>query len=221
MSNQSPNALHLLIEPSAVVPLSAVFSVQGLNVDVDKPKIKLTIARGNVFHPDSHIILDVSSLSSSSSSSSTTLDTIEFRIGEYNLFEECSIVTFHLHESSAPFLLMGSYNLVAARCRLETSSVGNGNIFQASCHIQIPTIKNGNIFSPLCSLSFKDEQPHNIQEMVFYAAMGVKSNLICKFREHRYGTKKNIAQVGLLLSTVKGIIQTHHPLMRATMSNQR
>jgi len=171
----------------------------------------VTIGRGNVFHPECHIILDASNLSPS------VLNTLDFRIGDNNIFEECSILTFHLNESTT--LLMGSYNLMATKSQVETSRVGNGNIFQPACHIQIPTIKNGNIFSPMCSLSIKEDA--NIQEMVFYVMRKTsQASPACKFRDHVHGTKKNIAENSTLLSAVKNIVQANHPIMMATPGNR-
>ena len=211
MSSQIPTSLHLVIEPNAIVPLSTAFSIRGLDPNTDpenKPQINFIIGRGNVFHPEAHIVLDASHVSSSA------LQTLEFRIGENNLFEECSTVTFHLNESNT--LLMGSYNLIAARSHLETSRIGNGNIFQPLCHIEISSIKNGNIFSPLCTLTMKNSD-QSIQETVFYVVRKAGDMLppSCQFREHKYGTKKNIAEVGLLLGVVKNIIQANHPIMMA------
>jgi hypothetical protein len=204
-----PTALHLVIEPNAVVPVSTVFSVRGLTLDneINHP-IHLIIGRGNVFHPGCHIVLDTSHLSNPISS------TLEFRIGDNNVWEECSTVVFILRESNNQ--LMGSYNQISSRCHLETSRVGNGNIFQPCCQIQIPTIQNGNIFSPLCIVSIKDTQ--NIHEMVFYVIQrNGDVSPSCYFREHQYGTRKNIAQVGLLLNVVKKIVEANHPILAITM----
>jgi len=222
--------LHLQIEPNAIVPVSTSITVQGISTD-SKSQIKLTITRGNVFHPETQIILNASRLQVN------PLDSIEFKIGEYNLFEECSKITFHLHESHTQ--LMGSYNLVGVKSQIETSYMGNANIFQASCQIHIPIMKHGNIFSPLCKLSIKGDEEEiimtnnsMIHELVFYLVESEqrknqnttipKDHIpTCHFREHKYGTKKNIAQVGVMINTVKSIIQSHHPLMPINISYLR
>ena len=179
--------LELIIDSSAFVTKTAQIKVlpkptpkdndsSAANDDdadtITTKNVQLTISHGNVFHPQSNLIIYIPQKKTHSKD-------YKLKIGEFNLFEEESQCYLEVTEDifggggdsdgnndeenkeSISMTLMGSYNQFTPRCKVHTHTIGNGNIFHPFCDLyfihgiernEMMMIGNGNIFNSFVSM---------------------------------------------------------------------
>ena len=213
----------VIIEKGAVVAASASI---GVDNDTSTETVKITISKGNVFHPGSRLRIVPRGGKAA-----------ELRVDENNLFEEGCDVTIDLRllpeEDGGEIILIGRHNHFSSLSIVRCGSIGSRNAFKPSCVVEAAAgpeegggvgsgngrVGDGCTVAPLVRLDLNGSLPDGAD---FYSVLNAPTGTgAAPPTQVRLGGDgggaRNAREIEAMLSVARRVIEGHHKVLDVTI----